>query len=270
MEVYNQYVDLIVSKLTENFEKLKEQFTSSQSNFRTRYAVVDQLLPEHEAIKIYNAFPNLTEMREMKSIREHKHTSKNFSDFDSRLSDISLAFQDKKVMEIIEKITGIDKQIGDPSFYAGGLSSMSQGHFLDPHIDNSHEATRKAYRRLNLLYYVTPSWKEEYGGHLELWDRKVRNKVTIHSLFNRLVLMETNALSWHSVSKVNVNKTRNCVSNYYFSYESPTGEDYFHITKFAARPEDRYKRVYYFFDGMLRTSARKLFKYGLGKSDLAK
>jgi len=50
---------------------------------------------------------------------------------------------------------------------------MGNGHFLNPHIDNSHEAARRYYRTLNLLCYKTPGWRSEDGGSVELWDRQV-------------------------------------------------------------------------------------------------
>uniref|UniRef100_UPI004053B2CD 2OG-Fe(II) oxygenase n=1 Tax=Qipengyuania sp. GPGPB31 TaxID=3023518 RepID=UPI004053B2CD len=53
---------------------------------------------------------------------------------------------------------------------------------------------------MNLLYYVTPDWAEKAGGNLDLWDDSVSEPVTIPSTFNRLVLIETNPRSWHSVS----------------------------------------------------------------------
>ena len=93
---------------------------------------------------------------------------------------------------------------------------MAPGHFLNPHIDNSHDGDQKNYRVLNLLYYITPGWRSENGGNLELWDQKVTKPVEIPSLFNRLVLMSTNDKSWHSVNEVKADSRRCCISNYYF------------------------------------------------------
>ncbi|EGH74806.1 hypothetical protein PSYAR_30109, partial [Pseudomonas syringae pv. aceris str. M302273] len=45
---------------------------------------------------------------------------------------------------------------------------------------------------------------------------QVKSQKTIVSAFNRLVVMETNKDSWHSVSAVSVSTARCCVSNYYF------------------------------------------------------
>ena len=97
---------------------------------------------------------------------------------------------------------------------------MGADDFLNPHIDNSHDSKRETYRRLNLLYYITPDWSAENGGNLELWDKKVQNPKQIVSHFNRLVVMETNKKSWHSVEPVSVERGRCCISNYYFSKQS--------------------------------------------------
>jgi Rps23 Pro-64 3,4-dihydroxylase Tpa1-like proline 4-hydroxylase len=171
---------------------------------------------------------------------------------------------------LIEKITGIFNQRPDQSLYAGGLSLMKKGNFLNPHIDNSHDSERKYYRRLNLLYYVTPDWKKEFGGHLELWDNKVKKPVVIESFFNRLVIMETNSNSWHSVSPINNNGKRCCVSNYYFSDQSPSGKDYYHVTSFGARPEQKFLRILCSVDNFLRKNLRLVFKKGVGQVDVYK
>lgn len=146
---------------------------------------------------------------------------------------------------------------------------MRTGDFLDPHIDNSHDQNRENYRRLNLLYYVTPEWSGPDGGNLELWDQKVLKPVTIESRFNRLVLMETHHLSWHSVSEVKKpNAQRCCVSNYYFSKRSPLDHEYYHVTSFMGRPENKLKRVLSRVDNQLRSFMRKVVPGGLGKKDL--
>ena len=88
---------------------------------------------------------------------------------------------------------------------------MGKGDFLNPHIDNSHNMQRNKYRRLNLLYYVSPEWNLKCGGNFELWDKKVKSKKTIVSSFNKLIIMETTEESWHSVNKVLVDNLRCCV-----------------------------------------------------------
>ncbi len=245
-------------------------FQANKKKVGTRFTAIDNLLDPESAQKIQRAFyPDSSAWREMNSFREKKLTTKQYNQLDSILGEITFAFQDAEVVKAFEDITGIQNQVGDPGLYAGGLSMMRAGDFLDPHIDNSHDQDRLHYRRLNLLYYVTPDWKLEDGGHLELWNEKVTEKVTIESQFNRLVLMETHHLSWHSVSPVKKSGgLRKCVSNYYFSKESPLGYDYFHITAFSARPEQPLKRVVCQVDNFVRSTIRKLKPSGLGKKDL--
>lgn len=261
--------ELILDRLKQEEIKISENFNQSQE-FVDRFAVVDDLLPPDLAHKIYNSFPQIEEMRLMKSFRETKYTSKNVKGMNPLIGEALFAFQDERVVNLIEKLTGLVKQHPDPYLYAGGISLMQKGHFLNPHIDNSHDKDRKHYRTLNLLYYVTPDWKEEYGGNLELWDESVKKKVTIPSLFNRLVLMETNAHSWHSVSPVLVEKPRTCVSNYYFSPNSPSGKDYFHITAFNGRPEQPLTRAWCVVDTLLRSAVRVIVKKGVGPVEINK
>ncbi len=263
-----QLVQLIVAKLEELEGSLQKAFQASRSEVGVRYCCIDDLLPEELARRIHERFPRPEEMRLMDNFREKKYTSKSFDKFDPLLADITFAVQDPRVLAVVERITGIQQQIPDASLYAGGLSAMTQGHFLGPHIDNSHEASRQYYRTLNLLYYVTPDWALENGGNLDLWDRQVRQRATIVSKFNRLALMETTPTSWHSVSKVVVNRTRCCVSNYYFSPRSPTGSEYFNVTSFSASPNQPLHRVLARLDNGLRQAVRWLAPQGLGKKDV--
>ena len=119
---------------------------------------------------------------------------------------------------------------------------MGKDQFLNPHLDNSHDKDRNLWRVLNLLYYVTPSWEKEYGGNLELWPNGLENKpITIHSKFNRLVVMATHQTSLHSVSPVQFEGYRCCVSNYYFSKHPFKVDDRFHVTSFRGRPNEKIK-----------------------------
>ena len=142
---------------------------------------------------------------------------------------------------------------------------MDLGHFLNPHIDNSHDMVRKKYRRLNLLYYVTPEIQESDGGNFELWDKKVKYPLKIESRFNRLVVMETTKYSWHSVDHVRSNIRRLCISNYYFSENSPENYEYYNVTSFLGRPDERFRRYYGRLDNLLRNTFVKLTGISRGK-----
>ena len=237
-------------------------------NIPIHYFLIDDLLPEEIAKEIYATFPtDLSTMQIKKSLREHKYVAAQMNKYNPQLEEIIYAFQDQRIVQIMEEITGLDKLEPDTLLYAGGISAMAKDHFLNPHLDNSHDKDRNRYRVLNLLYYVSPDWKLENGGNLELWPDGPQNQpITIESKFNRLVVMVTNLYSWHSVSKVMVNQTRCCVSNYYFSKYSAADKDYFHITSFRGRPEEKIKDLILQADIKLRMFIRKLFPKGIKKT----
>jgi len=266
-EMREKLVVLILERLEREAEKIRHDFGSDDS-IKTKYCAIDELLPSEIAGRIAGAFPASEKMRLLDSFREKKYTSKSLDQFDPLIADITFAFQDKRVIEKVADLTGIKDAIGDPHLYAGGISAMAPGHFLQPHLDNSHDGEQKNYRVLNLLYYITPEWKPENGGNLELWDEDVTHSVEIPSLFNRLVLMATNDRSWHSVNEVKVEGTRRCISNYYFSPHSPNGYETTHVTYFMARPEQKLRRIFTRIDSDLRTALRKVKRSGFAKKDV--
>lgn len=260
-------IEHILERLERDEEKLREDF-NRERGLPTRFTAIDDLFPEETAQAIFKAFPDTADMRLLHSFREQKYTSKSLDKFDPLISDVTFAFQDPRVIDLVARIAGIKDPVGDPSLYAGGISSMTKGHFLNPHIDNSHDYEQKNYRVLNLLYYCTPGWTTEHGGNFELWNTSVTEPTEIPSFFNRLVLMATNDKSWHSVNEVKTDAVRCCVSNYYFSPHSPNGYETGHVTFFRARPEQKLRGLVTLTDSYLRTAVRKVVKRGLSKKDL--
>jgi Rps23 Pro-64 3,4-dihydroxylase Tpa1-like proline 4-hydroxylase len=257
---------LLLDKIQASAESIKTQWTNPVGT-NTRHFVIDELLDSTICQSIYDAYPkDGNGFFNRESFREKKRTSADLGAYDKILADITYAFQDKRVVDLVATIVGFEQIEPDPKLYAGGLSMMFPGDFLNPHIDNSHDGDRQRYRRLNLLYYVSPDWKIENGGNFELWDEERVNQKTLTALTNRLVVMETNKTSWHSVSKVQVDRPRCCVSNYYFSAISPDSTDYFHVTSFTGRPEEKIKRVLGVADNALRNFVSKTLKIGRGKN----
>ncbi len=199
-----------------------------------------------------------------KSLRENKYVAAQMDKYAPILEEIIYAFQDQRVLKAIEKITGIMEMLPDENLYAGGISLMAKDNFLNPHLDNSHDIKREAYRVLNLLYYVTPGWTHEMGGNLELWDdgpKEPQREITAN--FNRLAIMATHERSWHSVSQVRVDRSRCCVSNYYFSAKPLEDHEYFHVTSFRGRPEQPVRDLVLQGDIALRQAVRTVFKKGI-------
>lgn len=266
----DEIVRLITGKLTSERANIEAQWQNPEGT-PTRHFVIDGLLPENIAHAIYDAFPKSADgFYSRESFREKKRTSAKMEQYDPILGAITFAFQDPETVKLVADIVQFDRIEPDPSLYAGGLSMMFEGDFLNPHIDNSHDASRDRYRRLNLLYYVTPDWEMPNGGNFELWDADCKVPKTLVSKFNRLVVMETNKDSWHSVSPVKAPGPRCCVSNYFFSEISPDNSDYFHVTSFTGRPEEHAKRAIGAVDNALRNTVSKLLGFGRGKDEARK
>jgi Rps23 Pro-64 3,4-dihydroxylase Tpa1-like proline 4-hydroxylase len=245
-----QLTDLIVQRLNESKEELKKQFLFNHPIKVGRHFALDELLPNAIAEKIYADFPKTNQMRLLNSYGELKLKYSKVKETTNLIQDLHAAIQNPHVVAAVEAITGIKNQVPDRSRHACGVSALLKGYYINPHLDNSHDADRKLYRTVNVLYYVSPNWKLENGGNYELWDEAIENRIVVPSLFNRLVVMETNRISWHSVNPVLCDAARCCVFNYFFSEQSPEGEDYFHTAPllaisnplFRARPEQKVRR----------------------------
>lgn len=224
-----------------------------------RHFFLDDLLPAEHVLVIAKEFPDPQKLMLRSSFREHKRVGVDLKRYDPCIEEYLFAFQHPQVIRAIEEITHLSGLEADPTLYASGISIMGKGDFLNPHLDNSHDGDGRRYRVLNLLFYVSPNWKAENGGNLELWDRAITQAHTILSKFNRLVVMATHHTSWHSVSKVLVDEPRYCISNYYFSRASPVGgREYTHVTTFAGRPEEILKRVVLKVDAIVRNGVGRI------------
>src|SRR5437867_1586438 len=128
----------------------------------------------------------------------------------------------------LEALTGIDGLIPDPYFGGCGLHQIEPGGFLKVHADFNVHPKLKLDRRLNMLIYLNKEWREEYGGHLELWDRGGREACKrILPIFNSTVIFSTTDTSFHGhphplTSPPGV--TRKSVSLYYYTAGRPPEE----------------------------------------------
>lgn len=251
---------------------IEQRIEASRSNLARQWRrsaplnhfVLDDLLPEQWTRAIRNAFPDGSRMALKRSLRERKFVAAQMDQHHPLLEECIYAFQAPRVVELVHRVTGLDALEPDEQLYAGGISLMSRGHYLNPHVDNSHDKFRQRYRVLNLLFYVSPDWNEADGCNLELWPDGPRGKpTTVVSCFNRLVVMVTHKNSWHSVSPSHTDKHRCCVSNYYFSHQPVGGREYFHVTSFRGRPGQPVRDLVLRADIWLRMQVRKLFPRGI-------
>jgi hypothetical protein len=145
-------------------------------------------------------------------------------------------------LEFLSGVTGIKNLIPDPGFAGGGLHQIVPGGKLGIHVDFNKHEDYGLDRRLNLLLYLNKDWREEYGGHLELWDRNMAQcEAKVLPVFNRVMIFGTTDFTYHGHPdplRCPEHMTRKSLALYYFSNGRPaeeiTGE---HSTMFQARTQ---------------------------------
>jgi len=99
----------------------------------------------------------------------------------------------------LSELTGIPNLIADPALDGGGLHQVQRGGFLNVHTDFSvHHYRHDWQRRVNLIVYLTPNWREEWGGALEFWDASMKQRSAQYFPgFNHAVIFNTDSASFH-------------------------------------------------------------------------
>jgi len=112
----------------------------------------------------------------------------------------------------------------DPGLHGGGWHSHGAGGKLNMHLDYSIHPKIGLERRINLILYVQPDWKPEWGGALGFWEHDEANRkpgalaTQIDCLFNRAVIFDTSMNSWHGLPDpvcCPPGKPRNSLAVYY-------------------------------------------------------
>jgi Rps23 Pro-64 3,4-dihydroxylase Tpa1-like proline 4-hydroxylase len=157
------------------------------------------------------------------------------------------ALNSASFLKFLEELTGIDGLLGDPRFEGGGLHQIPAGGKLAIHVDFNKHSYYGLDRRLNLLVYLNKNWKEEYGGHFELWDRDMKRMVTkVAPLFNRIVVFSTSPISFHGHPDPLMcppSVTRKSLALYYYTVSEAAKDsgDGRHSTLFQKRPGESFR-----------------------------
>lgn len=137
------------------------------------------------------------------------------------IKDLFYFFNSEAFIEFLEGLTGIDGLIPDPFFEGAGLHEISTGGKLGIHADFRIQRRLSLQRRVNVLIYLNRNWNPEWGGGLELWDKKMTAKVkAIQPVFNRCVVFNTDADSFHGhpdALKTPDSVTRKSIALYYYT-----------------------------------------------------
>jgi len=145
----------------------------------------------------------------------------NYGDY---LKKIFIELNSAPFIKHLENITGIKELItNDIHLHGAGIHRIKKGGYLQLHTDfNSyHNHYGKLDRRINLLIYMNPDWKEEYNGNLCICDKEKQICFKkISPLLNRCVIFNTSNKSIHGhpeILNVPDHICRHSIAVYYYT-----------------------------------------------------
>ena len=160
---------------------------------------------------------------------EIKLASKGENRFGTKAKEFVHFLNSEPFLLFLQELTGIEETLTpDPYFEGGGFHQTKTGGFLKIHADfNKHKQTRLD-RRLNVLIYLNKDWKDEYGGHFELWDTEMTHCVKkIRPDFNTMALFTTTDFSYHGLPNPLTcppDRSRKSIALYYYTNGRPASE----------------------------------------------
>ena len=212
------------------------------------HIVIDNFLPQKLAEQIAENFPSKTKTSKSEyelnypGIQEHKRQI-NPETTNSFCRNIFGFFNSASFLQFLEGLTTIQGLIGDAYYSGGGFHEISVGGKLGIHADFRINEQLHLNRRLNVLIYLNEDWRDEWGGHLEIWDKKmVTMKHKISPIFNRCVIFNTDADSYHGHPDplcCPPDSTRKSIALYYYTASQSIYEELpSNTTMWVPRPSE--------------------------------
>lgn len=132
-------------------------------------------------------------------------------------------------IDFLQQLTSINEYlIPDSHFLGGGLHQIKPGGLLKIHADFPRHNETGLDRRINVLIYLNRDWEEDYGGHLQLWDKDVKVCLKkILPIYNRIVIFNTTDFTYHGHPDPLTcppHRSRKSLALYYYSNGRPEQE----------------------------------------------
>ena len=182
--------------------------------------------------EVLNQFPNLSEQKKTTNYdnkNEVKFANNQYKNFPSNIKKLFDFLNSDFFLNFLQDITNIkEKLIPDFELNGGGLHEIKKGGLLKIHSDFNKHPNLDLDRRLNVLIYLNKDWKEEYGGHLEFWDKEMTScREKVLPIFNKMVIFSTTDNSNHGhPDPLNCpnNMSRKSIATYYYTKGRPINE----------------------------------------------
>ncbi len=185
-------------------------------DYKDAKASGSQVAETYQSAEPYNhiCIDNFLPMEIIEKVREDIQTMPEGQSFDAaaekfktqyspdRLPDYTRhlfqMFNGRAFIQFLEEMSGIKGLIPDPYYVGAGIHKTLNGGYLNIHADFNVHKQMRVERRLNVLIYLNPPWKEEWGGSFEVWDKPMEKKVASFApTENRMCCFSTSSDSWH-------------------------------------------------------------------------
>ena len=193
------------------------------------HAVIDDFLPPEVLEPILEQFPKPGDLawEEFADEQHRKLAFANAEELNPASRDFLHFMNTKIILRFLEQLTGIEGLISDPWYVGGGLHQIVPGGELGVHADFNYSTRLKLDRRLNLLIYLNKDWKDEYEGHLELWNGDLSACVKrIRPTAGRCVIFSLNTHTYHGQSlpfECPNDVTKKYIAVYYYTLDRNMG-----------------------------------------------
>lgn len=199
----NSLEDTILDKFGDwvnNIDSLKQQFLNG---LPFEHVVIDNFLNENYANELYDLFPEkFDNWHKYDNPIEFKFTYDDIENLDEKLKNYFYYLSSDKLVNIFRKITGIEQLTYDEYLHGAGLHCHPNHGKLNVHLDYEKHPFSGKERRLNIIYFLSKKWDNNWNGQNELWDKECKYCVTKTDIkFNRVIIFKTNDISWHGLSE---------------------------------------------------------------------
>lgn len=218
----------------------KSKAASYQAAKPYPHICIDNFFPEEILQRVRTDVASLPEAEfSFSRAQENLKTSYNPDRLPAYTRALFHALNSRAFILFLEEMTGINGLIPDPYFIGAGIHRVANGGHLDIHADFNLHKPMMVERRLNVLIYLNPEWRAEWGGSFEIWDKEMTHKeASFTPLFNRMVCFSTASDTFHgNPAVVNNPKGDPRLSIALYYYTATWGpERKAHSTLFKPRP----------------------------------
>ena len=208
LKQYLHSLELIKLK-SEDVLQCTQQITSD--TFRGKkpfaYASVNNVLSKDFASKIQEEILNMPDdaWDRYANPFENKYINADKNNMPGNCTELFKKLTSQEMLDYLSSVMGYEI-LNDPTKNWWGIHKYDDGDKLDIHVDAGIHPETKQKKQLTIGIYLSKDWKEENGGHLEMWEgeNSTNNGAKIHKCihkilpqFNTLVLFECNDYAWH-------------------------------------------------------------------------